>query len=65
MKKINPKDSVRSKKNNVANGEFAEAQIQRVETGVLLAALMNDIGSELEVQDKENIWKALQDQSKV
>jgi|TARA_B110000438_G_scaffold298581_2_gene347082 hypothetical protein len=64
MKKINPKDSVRSKKNNVANGEFAEAQIQRDETGVLLAALMNDIGSELEVQDKENIWKALQDQSK-
>ena len=64
MKKINPKDSVRSKKNNVANGEFAEAQIQRDETGVLLAALMNAIGSELEVQDKENIWKALQDQSK-
>lgn len=64
MKKITPKDSVRSKKNNVANGEFAEAQIQRDETGVLLAALINDIGSELEVQDKENIWKALQDQSK-
>jgi len=64
MKKITPKDSVRSKKNNVANGEFAGAQIQRDETGVLLAALMNDIGSELEVQDKENIWKALQDQSK-
>ena len=64
MKKITPKDSVRSKKNNVVNGEFAEAQIQRDETGVLLAALINDIGSELEVQDKENIWKALQDQSK-
>ena len=64
MKKIISEDPVRSKTNNVVNGEFAEAQIQRDETGVLLAALTNDIGSELEVHDKENIWKALQGQSK-
>jgi|TARA_B110000196_G_C20486960_1_gene360618 hypothetical protein len=43
----------------ISNGEFLKNKIARDETGVLLEALENDIGEEIEEEEVDAIWHAL------
>ena len=43
----------------ISNGEFLNNKIARDETGVLLEALENDIGEEIEEEERDVIWHAL------